>query len=266
MEVRQTISWAYTHYSNKQIKEFLGDETMKANLMIVDGRIDDEIYNNLKKLNIQIIKTIKCEEVDESISYHPDIVIHPLNPKTIIVAPNVFDYYVDKLSGMGIKIIKGEKFLDMQYPDDIAYNVGRLSGVAIHNFKHTDEKLKCYLKKEKLELINVNQGYTKCSLAILDQYTGITSDYPMYKKLINYGFKILLIEPGHILLEGQKYGFIGGASGNLDKNKFLLSGSIEEHPNKEDILEFVEKNNKKLIFLSEKRIVDIGTLISLNSH
>lgn len=239
---------------------------MEPNLVIVDGRIDEEIYNNLKKLNLKIIKTIKCEEVDESISYHPDIVIHTINHNTLIIAPNVFDYYADKLDGMGMNLIKGEKFLDRKYPDDIAYNIGRLSGVAIHNFKYTDEKLKYYLKKENLKLINVSQGYTKCSLAILDEYTGITSDYPMYKILTSLGFKILLIESGHILLKGQSYGFIGGSSGSLSKNKFVLSGSLEEHPNKEDILKFIDKNNKEAIFLSRKKIVDIGTLISLYCH
>ena len=237
---------------------------MKSNLVIVDGSIDEEIYDNLKKLNIKIIKTIKCEEVDESISYHPDIVIHPLNHNTLVIAPNVFDYYEEMLGGMGIKLIKGEKFLDMQYPDDIAYNVGRLFGVAIHNFNHTDEKLKYYLEKEDLKFINVNQGYTKCSLAVLDRYTGITADLPIYEKLTGLGFEILLIQPGHILLEGQNYGFIGGASGNLSKDEFLLSGSLKEHPNREDILNFIYKKNKKLIFLSEKKIEDIGTIISLN--
>ena len=236
---------------------------MENNLVIVDGRIDDEIYNNLLKLNLKIIKTIKCEEVDESISYHPDIVIHPLNHNTLIVAPNVFDYYVDKFYGMGIKLIKGEKVLSMQYPDDIAYNVGRLSGIAIHNFKHTDEKLKYYLKKENLNLVNVNQGYTKCSLATLDEHKAITSDYPMYKILTDLGFEILLIKPGSILLEGQNYGFIGGTSGCLSKNKFMLSGSLNSHPNKDEILKFISKSNKELILLSKKEIVDIGTIISL---
>lgn len=244
----------------------LGDDEIKSNLVIVDGSIDEEIYGNLKKLNVKIIKTIKCEEVYESISYHPDIVIHPLNHNTLVIAPNVFEYYAEKLDGMGIKLIKGEKWLSNQYPDNIAYNVARLSGVAIHNFKHTDEKLKYYLKKENLSFININQGYSKCSLAVIDQYTGITSDYPMYKKLKSFGFNILLIEPGHILLKGQKYGFIGGASGNLPKDIFILSGSLKEHPNKDIISKFIYENNKELVFLSRKKIVDIGTVISLYCH
>lgn len=239
---------------------------MENNLVIVDGRIDDEIYNNLLKLNLKVIKTIKCKEVDESISYHPDIVIHPLNHNTLVIAPNVFDYYVEKLDGMGIKLIMGEKTLSMKYPNDIAYNVGRLSGIGIHNFNHTDEKLKYYLKRGNLDLINVNQGYTKCSLAVLDEYTAITSDYPMHRILSDLGFKILLIQSGNILLEGQKYGFIGGTSGSLSKNKFMLSGSLNGHPDKDNIMKFILQNNKKLIFLSKNKIVDIGTIISLYCH
>lgn len=235
-----------------------------ANLAIVDGRIDEEIENNLKRLGLNIIKTIKCNEVDESISYHPDIVIHPINHNTLVIAPNVFDYYVDRLKYMGINLIKGEKFLGSKYPEDIAYNVGRLSGAAIHNFKYTDEVLKFYLKKENLNFINVNQGYTKCSLAVVSEDSGITADYQIYKRLMSLGYKILLIEEGHILLKGQNYGFIGGTNGTLCNGKSIISGNVNGHPNKEKILNFFNENKSDLIFLSQKNILDIGTIITLN--
>lgn len=235
-----------------------------AKVAIIDGRIDKEIEDNLKDLGVKIIKTIKCEEVDESIGYHPDIVIHPINHNTLVIAPNVFDYYVDKLNDMGINLIKGEKFLDSKYPDDIAYNVGRLSGIAIHNFKYTDEVLKFYLEKENLDFVNVNQGYTKCSLAVVGAESGITADYQIYKKLTSLGYNILLIEPGHVLLKGQKYGFIGGTNGTLCNGKSIISGNINEHPNKEKILNFFIENKSDLIFLSQKKIIDIGTIITLN--
>lgn len=201
--------------------------------------------------------------MDESISYHPDIVIHPVNHNTLVIAPNVFDYYVDKLKDMGIKLIKGEKFLESKYPEDIAYNVGRLSEVAIHNFKYTDPVLKFYLEKENLDLINVNQGYTKCSLAVVGEDSGITADHQIYKKLMSLGYKILLIDPGYILLEGQKYGFIGGTNGSNCNGESMISGSLNEHPNKEEILRFFDENKIKLNFLSQKKILDIGTIITL---
>lgn len=237
-----------------------------ANLAIVDRRISKEIEDKLIKLGLELIKTTKCDDVDDSISYHPDIAIHPVNYDTLVIAPNVFDYYKDRLKKFDIKLICGEKALGCKYPDDIAYNVGRLGNVAIHNFKHTDPVLKHLLNREKLEFVDVMQGYSKCSLAVIGEDIAITSDYPIYKKLKSLGFKILLINHKFIELEGQSYGFIGGTNGNMDKEKTLFSGNLNIHPDKKTILDFIGKNNIKPIFLSKEKIVDIGTIITLNCH
>lgn len=234
-----------------------------ANTVIIDGRISDEIKTRLKELNINLIPTIPCKEVAEPISYHPDIVIHPINYNTLIIAPNVFDYYEDKLYGMGIKILRGETKLGKEYPKDIAYNVGRVGNYAVHNFRYTDEKLKYYLKKEKLDFIDIKQGYSKCSMGIVDDNAVITADYPIYKKLLNYGIDVLLINPGYIKLPGYTYGFIGGATGKLSKDSFVFSGQLDDHPDKVKIEKFVKKYNKNIIWLSKEKIIDIGTIISL---
>ncbi|WP_042683304.1 DUF6873 family GME fold protein [Anaerosalibacter massiliensis] len=235
----------------------------KGNLVIIDGRVNENIVNFLERMGIMAIKTIKCEEVHESISYHPDIVMHPINYNTLIVAPNVFKYYEEKLSRTGIHLIKGEKILSKDYPEDIAYNVGRVYGYGVHNLKYTDEKLLFYLKKEGIDLIHVNQGYTKCSMAIVDETAIITSDYPMYKKMMDYGIDTLLIKPGYIDLEGFNYGFIGGCFGNLSNKDIFISGKLSKHPDEERIYSFFKKYKKNLIFLSDEKIIDIGTIISL---
>lgn len=237
-----------------------------ANVIIVDGRIYDSACRIFKKLNIKVIPTVPCKEVQEPISYHPDIVIHPINHNTLIVAPNVFEYYYDNLSKLGIKIIQGEKKLDKKYPEDIAYNVGRIHNFAIHNFKYTDEKLIYYLKKEKLEFIHIKQGYTKCSMAIVDKKAIITSDYPIYEKLTALGIDVLFINPGYIRLDGYDYGFIGGTCGNLSKRDIVFSGKFSRHPEEEKIIKFLKKYNKKVIWLNNEEAIDVGTIISLNCH
>lgn len=236
---------------------------MDANVTIVAGNTDREIINTLKNLNLKVIPTIKCEEVDDSIGYHPDIVLHPINHNTLVITPNVFDYYKDRLSGLNLKLIKGEKKLGSKYPLDIAYNVGRIHGAAIHNFKHTDEVLKFYLKKQNIDLIDVNQGYTKCSMAIISEDSIVTADYPIYNRLTELGYDVLLIEPGYIDLKGQKYGFIGGATGNLSKDIVLVSGNLIDHPDRVKIKNFIYKKNKKIYFLSKSKISDLGTIINL---
>ena len=237
-----------------------------ADTIILAGNADMEIVDALKKIKVNIIPTIKCLEVSDSISYHPDIVVHPVNHSTLVIAPNVYDYYKDVLSGTNLKLIKGEKKLKVKYPEDIAYNVGRMENIGIHNLDYTDEVLKFYLRKEDIELINVKQGYTKCSMAIVDKNSAITADKPIYKILTEKGYSALLVQPGYIDLENQNYGFIGGATGNLSEDSILFSGSLDHHPDKKNIFKFIKSKNKNIHFLSSKNIVDIGTIISLNCN
>lgn len=81
----------------------------RASIAIIDGRASQEIKDNLDKFGIKTIDTCKCEELYDSISYHPDIVIHPISYNKVIVAPNVYDYYNDILPFYGIKVIRGER-------------------------------------------------------------------------------------------------------------------------------------------------------------
>ena len=83
------------------------------------------------------------------------------------------------------------------------------------------------------------------------------------KKLENLGFDALLIEPGYIELLGYDYGFIGGTCGNLSKDNILLTGQFNHHPDEEKILNFLKKYRKRPIWLSNKKIVDVGTVIGL---
>lgn len=236
----------------------------QARIAIIDGRADKEIVTNLEKNNITVIKSIECKEIDSNISYHPDMVMHPISYDTLLIAPNVYEYYNHILSPLGIRVIKGETELEKKYPYDIAYNVARLKDIAIHNFKYTDEVLKFHLKKQNLELLDVKQGYSKCSLAIIDEASGITSDKYMYKKLTEKGYEVLLIESGYIKLEGYNYGFIGGTCGNFSKNKILFSGKFNNHPDYKRISSFIKSRNKNITMLSKDGIIDIGTIITLS--
>jgi len=237
----------------------------EADILIVDGRAK-KIIENLEKKNFKIIPTIECNELYEAISYHPDIVIHPINHNMVIVAPNVYDYYKNMLKNTGLKIIKGEKFLENKYPHNIAYNVARVSNYAIHNFKYTDEKLKYYLKKEGIELINTKQGYSKCSVANVGENSIITSDKSIDSATSKYGIDVLLIKPGHIELPTLDYGFIGGSTGLINQKKILFTGNYEEHPSKNHIDDFLKKNGIKPIFISNEKIIDLGSIIPLNCN
>ncbi|WP_051531574.1 DUF6873 family GME fold protein [Clostridiisalibacter paucivorans] len=247
--------------SNKIGNPFIPYKT--ADAVIIDGRASREIIDNIKRLDIEVYTTKKCNELYDAISYHPDIVLHPINNNTIIVAPNVYEFFKDMFFNRDINIIKGESVLKRNYPDNIAYNVGRIGNYAIHNIKYTDEKLKYYLKKIGVEFIHVEQGYTKCATAILDNNGIITSDPSIYEAVKDNNIDVLFIQHGHIDLPGLNYGFIGGSCGAINNTDIAFTGTLDEHPNKTDIENFITKRGKNVIYLSNQKIIDLGTIIPL---
>lgn len=242
-------------------KSFLIDEDLA--LALVDKRLSRSMEDELRKRNIEIIKTVKCDRVYESISYHPDISLCNLGYGNIVVEPSLYKHYNELLEKYDFNIIKGETILQEKYPSDIAYNVAIVGNYAIHNFKYTDKKILEFIENNGLEKINVEQGYSKCSICIVDDSSVITSDKGIYNKLINTELECLLIEAGHIKLFGMNYGFIGGCTGLISKSELAFFGDIRKHPSYSDIKYFLDKKGKKIVVLGEEELLDLGSLIPL---
>lgn len=235
----------------------------KISLALVDKRITIDMKNKLNNLNINIIESSPCVETYDAISCHPDITLLKINGNNIIVAPNVYDYYSEKLVPLGFNIIKGDSFIKNKYPYNIGYNVAIFGKYAIHNFKYTDKKILEFLDKNNFIKINVKQGYCKCSICIVDESSIITSDEGIYKEVMKHDIDCLLIKKGHIDLFDLNYGFIGGCSGLISKDDLVFFGDISKHPNYNEIKKFIESKNKNIICLSTEKLLDLGSLIPL---
>lgn len=236
-----------------------------VSLVVCDGRIDREIEYNLNKLGIRIIKTSKNPFLYDAISYHPDIVFHHLGNNRIIVSPNVDNKFIYSLEDEGFEIIPGKKYIGSQYPDNVSYNVARLKDCAILNIKYTDEVLLDELYKQNIKLIDVKQGYAKCSVCVVDENAIITSDAGIYKKVNTY-IDVLLIRSGYINLFNMNYGFIGGSTGLISKDLLAFYGDIEKHPDFVLIYDFLKNFQKSYVKLSKDKVTDYGTLIPLKEY
>ena len=235
----------------------------KLTLALVDKRITLKMENTLKDKNIKLIKTIDCKDTYDAIKYHPDISICKLNDNNIVVAPNVYEYYKNKLNYYNFNVIKGESYVSNKYPFNIQYNVAIFGKYAIHNFKYTDKNILEYIEKNNIKKINVNQGYSKCSICIVDENSIITSDNGIYNECIKHNIDCLLIRQGYIDLFNMDYGFIGGCSGLLCNDELSFYGDIKKHPDYKKILHFVKSKNKKIISLSDENLLDLGSIIPL---
>ena len=250
-----------THSTGDNMNPYI--PTQKPRYVIIDYRASEEILNYLKKLNIEPIKSIKCNELHEPVAGHPDMVIFPIDFKTFVAAPNVYDYYRNVLGSLGIKVIKGGKTLSRNYPEDIAYNVARIGRYALHNTKYTDQVLKYYLEEAGIQFIHVNQGYTKCSIAPVSDNKALTSDFLIHEKLITYNIDCMYIDPKVVYLKGYNNGFIGGCTGLINEKIFLSTGKIFDENISVSLREFIQSSGYIYDEASKQQITDLGTLIPI---
>lgn len=241
---------------------YIPNKAVKA--VIVDYRISAKAEKTLQMMDIDVIKTVPCMDLYDSINGHPDILMHHLGKEKIVVAPNVYGKLAPILIKKGFAVTKGATWLLRNYPNNVAYNVMRIGNIAFHNTKHTDRTILEYFEKEGIVIEHVKQGYTKCSVCIVDNKSMITSDKKIAQKCEKYDIECMVISPGGIVLEGLEYGFIGGAAGLIGDKKIAFTGVLNNHKDIEKIYEFLFSKGITVKTLSEKQIIDIGSIVPLN--
>lgn len=233
----------------------------KVRAVIVDGRISEEIQNGIKSLGINIVRTIKHPNLYEAISFHPDVVACPVGPGRVVVEPSMFEYYSAALAPYRVELIKGATELSSNYPGNIAYNIATIGKTAILYSKHADPVVIKELMDQNICFIEVKQGYTKCSTAIIDDNAIITSDKGIASAVLKNNVDVLLIRPAHIKLEGFEYGFIGGCCGKISRDAVLFAGDPSTHPDWNEIRQFMKKHHINPVKLCNGPLIDIGSII-----
>ena len=225
-------------------------------ICIYDSRMPSDIIANLEKLGFILVPTVDLEVTKSALDTHPDIQVCKISDKNVVVEPNLYNYYEKNLSKYGIIVKRGSTEVSKKYPYDSSYNAAVGNGKIICNFNYIDKVIKedC----GSLEAINVNQGYTKCNV-LFTRSGVITSDMGIFKSVDD---PKLIISPGNIKLDGFSYGFIGGASGYYDGSVYFL-GDISTHPDYENIKKFLEKEDTRIVSLSDGGLMDYGSLIFL---
>ncbi|MCD4697756.1 MAG: hypothetical protein K8S16_16145 [Bacteroidales bacterium] len=224
-------------------------------LIFVDKRIPKEAQNHLKEYgDVVAFETERI--VYDAISGHPDIFMCHVNNK-IIVAPNLPAKYKEILNKNKIAFLEGEEPLGKNYPETAKYNIVSTEKFLMHNFHYTDSKITD--NEGDLDLIHLNQGYSRCNLLPLRNDHFITSDEGIYRILQNSKLKALFVKPDDILLPGFKHGFFGGTFG-VYKDKVFIIGSLDKFSEGSRVREFIEKLNYNIIELYDGPLFDGGSL------
>ncbi|NLM34033.1 MAG: hypothetical protein GX206_01185 [Clostridiales bacterium] len=229
---------------------------------LVDSRISEVELKELYKLGVEPLLCPKCDNLYDAISCHPDIQVFVLNQNNIIVHNQINKDLLEKLHGLGKKIHFSKKILSNKYPHDIILNCFILGDLFIHNIKYTDEKI-INLLPDNIKKINVKQGYSKCSTAIVNDKAVITTDPSIAKALSYEKVDVLYLPPGDIILEGMNYGFIGGTCGLLNKNNIAFYGNLDKYMYGNEVKSFLKKYKINWHCLADSRLVDRGSILML---
>ena len=217
-----------------------------------------KIINKLEEYGYTCITTEKSENVSEPVSFHADMLYLKVSENRLLVSSCQKDNIL-YLKQLGYTVDTVE--LSPGYKTECKLNVIVAENTVILNPKtavSTEE-----LFKDK-QIINVKQGYTKCSTVVIDDNNFITEDKGIYSSLISSDKNCLLIDKGHIKLEGYEYGFIGGASAYIpDSNTLLFFGDIKQHPDYNSINKFCSAVKINLDYMPEEKLTDIGGVILL---
>ena len=206
---------------------------------LADQRIID--YIKEKGFNPILVNHEGEGFVSDPLSCHPDMFMCRLSEDELFA----FDCKLDKLNP--------------GYRTEVGFNAVCTGNFFIHNLELSNPRLLNRAKELGLELINVRQGYTKCSTVVVDEKSIITYDKGIFKACEGE-LDALLINPGNVYLHGYDTGFIGGASGRLE-NEIIFNGDITKHPDYKRIAEFTEKKGFTIKFFADRKLTDIGSVI-----
>lgn len=215
----------------------------------------------LHSVGCSLIEIKKTDAVYDAIASHCDIYLCKVH-ETLIVAPEQLPILTNSLSKSRVNYIPGNTRLFGKYPKNISYNAAQIGQHLIHHTTHTDSVILEKARESGLILVHTKQGYTKCSLVVVDAHSAVTADEGLARVLGNYGIEALLITPGYVKLKGFSYGFLGGASGRVG-DEIIFNGDLSAHPDFKAIIDFMKRRGLKPVWFPEYPLEDIGSILQI---
>ena len=228
---------------------------------IIDARAPKSCLESLRARGFNTILLPSDDSLAAPVSGHTDMLLY--------LGDRIFcrrEYYdiaereldaIARRSGLSAELTdeKGSE----SYPRDVLFNAVRFGKYLFCRADSVSVAIREYADRTGLEIVNVRQGYAKCSVCAVSEGAAITADVGLAAALEAKEIEVLRVEPGHATLPGYDCGFLAGATGRLGNNVFFC-GSLEKHPNGNEIAEFCKKHEKTAVSLSDEELFDVGTI------
>ncbi|MBQ8208511.1 MAG: hypothetical protein IJZ89_07250, partial [Clostridia bacterium] len=176
----------------------------------------------LEKYSDRLLLLPSFEALAEPVSAHPDMLIFPCPEQRILFThKDYLSIAEDELGCLEFNILAIEEKAERDYPRDILLNAAVVGEKLIGRLAYISRSVMSYAQGRNMELIDVKQGYAKCSVCTVAENALITADPSISKAAKLGGIDVLDISEDGILLDGYDHGFIGGASGTDGERVFF---------------------------------------------
>lgn len=226
--------------------------------ILIDKKISDKSKSFLLSLGCDLIETVELSFIDNSTSTHPDMQFFSFSNKKAIVFSETLEYYKDKLPDY---ILYDVPSYGSVYPYDCILNIARV-GEKTFLTKFQYENLKNIINFSSP--VFTNQGYSKCSICVLNDSAILTADVGVHKIAQKNGVRSYLMNDNGIYLDGYNNGFWGGCSGVLGENKIYFNGNIEMLSCYDGLIEIFKKENIEPLYHTSEKLCDNGSILALD--
>ena len=231
-------------------------------LALIDCRADSSLLSSLEDCGFEPVLIPSADYLQKGVASHTDMLL-------FIGFGRLFcheRYYklnkelIDRIIRLSsLELVLSNEPTGTDYPKDVLFNACIVGKKLICNKKTVSKLILDTAAESKYDVINVPQGYTKCSICVVSDNAIITEDNAIYKACSDVGMDVLLVTAGQVFLPPYDHGFIGGASG-LYGNKVYFCGSLNSHPDADRIIYFCSSHSKIAVSLSKSALVDVGTI------
>ncbi len=225
---------------------------------------DTRITRALRALGIATVSPVPDVALPEETKEHADLLLCHPGGNVCFVAPGQ-QALAERLRAEGFSV-RFSAPPGAAYPEDIRLNVAVAGDFALGRFDSVDAGLTAFLRTTGREMIPVKQGYARCSLCFITESAFITEDPAIAAALEKRGAEVLRIAPGDIYLSERHYGFFGGASGKIGKDRLAVTGRLSSHRDGRCIREFAERHGVEIVELTDGPITDIGGILPLKER
>jgi hypothetical protein len=231
-------------------------------LAVTDCRLPADLRDSLSRRGFEVLPLPPFPLLSPGVASHPDMLMFILCGSLVTHK----DYYsiakreIERICLAGnYKLILSDEAVGAKYPSDILFNaapVGKFifakkNKISRHILKIADEN--------GLNIIDVRQGYARCSAVAVGSRAVITADAGIASAALGHGIDVFRARPGYIRLDGFGTGFIGGASGKCGGNVYFC-GNIDTHPDGAAMRAFCAAHLYEAVSLGDGELFDAGTI------